>query len=193
MYFVGGHHYRCRPFIVLSGQPQDYHLITPCKFWIAHYEIDRIQNCTCRAPSSAVTYVMFNLKPFNGFGTRLCGQANEERSLYSCKLGSWYKRLVRHLSERWRRAGLLSPRLAGNMLPATQHYVFRGDVWNERRSFNPLPGKAATESPSNLENLWATYLWRHSVHYSRRWRMKDQLDVICYFISLIMRSTCFGH
>ena len=25
------------------------------------------------------------------------------------------------------------------------------------------------------------------------WRMKDQLDVTCYFISLIMRSTCFGH
>ena len=25
------------------------------------------------------------------------------------------------------------------------------------------------------------------------WQMKDQLDVTCYFISLIMRSTCFGH
>ena len=25
------------------------------------------------------------------------------------------------------------------------------------------------------------------------WWMKDQLDVTCYFISLIMRSTCFGH
>jgi hypothetical protein len=25
------------------------------------------------------------------------------------------------------------------------------------------------------------------------WRMKDQLDVTCYFISLLMCSTCFGH
>jgi len=25
------------------------------------------------------------------------------------------------------------------------------------------------------------------------WRMKDQLDVTCYFISLLMSSTCFGH
>ena len=25
------------------------------------------------------------------------------------------------------------------------------------------------------------------------WRMKDQLDDTCYFISLIMCSTCFGH
>ena len=25
------------------------------------------------------------------------------------------------------------------------------------------------------------------------WRMKNQLDVTCYFISLIMRWTCFGH
>jgi len=24
-------------------------------------------------------------------------------------------------------------------------------------------------------------------------RIKDQLDVICYFISLLMYSTCFGH
>ena len=27
----------------------------------------------------------------------------------------------------------------------------------------------------------------------RCWRMKDQLDVTCYFISLIMCSKCFGH
>ena len=26
-----------------------------------------------------------------------------------------------------------------------------------------------------------------------RWRMKDLLDVTCYFISLLMCSTCFGH
>ena len=25
------------------------------------------------------------------------------------------------------------------------------------------------------------------------WRIKDQLDVTCYFISLLMCSTCFGH
>ena len=25
------------------------------------------------------------------------------------------------------------------------------------------------------------------------WRMRDQLDVTCYFISLLMCSTCFGH
>ena len=28
---------------------------------------------------------------------------------------------------------------------------------------------------------------------SDSWRMKDQLDATFYFISLIMRSTCFGH
>ena len=32
-----------------------------------------------------------------------------------------------------------------------------------------------------------------TVHHCNSWRMKDQLDVTCYFISLIMRSTCFGH
>ena len=34
---------------------------------------------------------------------------------------------------------------------------------------------------------FAAEVWNHS------WRMKNQLDVTCYFISLIMRSTCFGH
>ena len=29
--------------------------------------------------------------------------------------------------------------------------------------------------------------------YPSSWRMKDQLDVACYFISLLMCSTCFGH
>ena len=32
-----------------------------------------------------------------------------------------------------------------------------------------------------------------TVHHYNGWRMKDQLDVTCYFISLIMCSTCFGH
>ena len=32
-----------------------------------------------------------------------------------------------------------------------------------------------------------------TVHHCNSWRMKNQLDVTCYFISLIMRSTCFGH
>ena len=31
------------------------------------------------------------------------------------------------------------------------------------------------------------------MHHCHSWRMKDQLDVTCYFISLVMRSTCFGH
>jgi len=30
-------------------------------------------------------------------------------------------------------------------------------------------------------------------HFQSSWRIKDQLDVTCYFISLLMYSTCFGH
>ena len=30
-------------------------------------------------------------------------------------------------------------------------------------------------------------------HTDCGWSMKDQLDVTCYFISLLMCSTCFGH
>ena len=32
-----------------------------------------------------------------------------------------------------------------------------------------------------------------TVHHCNSWRMKDQLDVTCYFISLLMCSACFGH
>jgi len=32
-----------------------------------------------------------------------------------------------------------------------------------------------------------------TVHHCDSWRTKDQLDVTCYFISLLMRPTCFGH
>ena len=32
-----------------------------------------------------------------------------------------------------------------------------------------------------------------TVHHCNSLGMKNQLDVTCYFISLIMRSTCFGH
>ena len=45
------------------------------------------------------------------------------------------------------------------------------------------------------------YLENHSkqayvywtVHHCNSWRIKDQLDVTCYFISLLMCSACFGH
>ena len=41
-----------------------------------------------------------------------------------------------------------------------------------------------------------TYIENSLIHETEliiSWWMKDQLDVTCYFISLIMRSTCFGH
>ena len=32
-----------------------------------------------------------------------------------------------------------------------------------------------------------------TVHHCDSWKIKDQHDVTCYFISLLMCSTCFGH
>ena len=32
-----------------------------------------------------------------------------------------------------------------------------------------------------------------TAHHCNSWRAKDQLDDTCYFISLILCSTCFGH
>ena len=43
------------------------------------------------------------------------------------------------------------------------------------------------EIPAAESNVYWT------VHHCNSWRMKDQLDITCYFISLVMCSTCFGH
>ena len=40
---------------------------------------------------------------------------------------------------------------------------------------------------------WTVFNVYWTVHHCNSWRMNDQLDVTCYFISLIMCSTCFGH
>jgi hypothetical protein len=39
------------------------------------------------------------------------------------------------------------------MLPAIQRYVARGDISNEKISFNPYSDKAEIERNSNFENL----------------------------------------
>ena len=52
----------------------------------------------------------------------------------------------------------------------------------------------AEETPTNARCIChceSNVYW--TVHHCNSWWMKDQLDVTCYFISLIMRSTCFGH
>ena len=40
--------------------------------------------------------------------------------------------------------------------------------------------------------LCESYVYR-TVHHCDSWRIKDQLDVTCYFISLLTCSTYFGH
>ena len=49
----------------------------------------------------------------------------------------------------------------------------------------------ATASHCQTDNLQFNVYW--TVHHCNSWRMKDQLDVTCYFISFLMCSTCFGH
>ena len=44
-----------------------------------------------------------------------------------------------------------------------------------------------TDKRTSVPNVYWT------VHHCNSWRMKDQLDVTCYFISFLMYSTCFGH
>ena len=43
------------------------------------------------------------------------------------------------------------------------------------------------------QRKWQQQLSSVSTNTCVCWGMKNQLDVTCYFISIIMRSTCFGH
>ena len=46
----------------------------------------------------------------------------------------------------------------------------------------------------HLQHVWKLHMWFFCLlNTVSSWRMKDQLDVTCYFISLVMCSTCFGH
>jgi hypothetical protein len=51
------------------------------------------------------------------------------------------------------RPGPLNPQLAGNILPASQSYVARGDILDEKNSL-ALSLKAEIERRSSFEKLW---------------------------------------
>ena len=51
------------------------------------------------------------------------------------------------------------------------------------------PSKVVNRKEMHLDE--SNVYW--TVHHCNSWRMKDQLDVTCYFIPLLMCSTCFGH
>ena len=48
------------------------------------------------------------------------------------------------------------------------------------------------DSPVCRWEYWPSNVY-WTVHHRNSWRTKDQLDVTCYFISLLMCSTYFGH
>jgi hypothetical protein len=52
------------------------------------------------------------------------------------------------------RSGPLNPKLAGNMLHATQCYVCCRKFYNEKTSYNPLGSKAKTEQWSSYPISW---------------------------------------
>ena len=60
-----------------------------------------------------------------------------------------------------------------------------------------LIARASDSRHAKVPNLKKTSTYQFSIsqhtNWRTAWRMKDQLDVTCYFISLLMCSTCFGH
>ena len=84
---------------------------------------------------------------------------------------------------------------SGKISQENPHFVWNPTViivitsvrhWNhrERDEFCVHPTSPTPQEESNV--YW-------TMHHCNSWRMKDQLDVTCYFISLLMCSTRFGH
>jgi len=56
------------------------------------------------------------------------------------------------------------------------------------------PSRINTHLKRSIKNtVRHKYINFFNSHYWNSWRIKYQLDVTCYFISLLMCSTCFGH
>ena len=109
----------------------------------------------------------------------------------------------------WRNKGLIIAKKKNNIgrcrrffFPSPKHPErLRGprclffECWGSFPGVN-RPGREVSHSPTTstavpqllyISNVYWT------VHHCNSWWMKDQLDVTCYFILLIMCSTCFGH
>ena len=75
------------------------------------------------------------------------------------------------------------------------YWTYITNFWNVTFCFSFTGGlKLSTLCKTLLKmNIWSVSNVYWTVHHCNSWRMKDQLDVTCYFISLIICSTCFGH
>jgi hypothetical protein len=47
---------------------------------------------------------------------------------------------------------------------AREEHAARGDIQNEKNSFDSFPGKAEIKCRSNSEDILAVYIWRHALH-----------------------------
>ena len=68
-----------------------------------------------------------------------------------------------------------------------QAFVIFKEIGSATNALRSMQGFPFYDKPMvSLSNVYWT------VHHCDSWRMKDQLDVTCYFISLLTCSTCFG-
>jgi len=97
---------------------------------------------------------------------------------------------------RWGRLqnGRTGAEAVASISPASRNVVqwLRGGMVNAGKSMNWYWTQLQWWLMWGLEMGQALLLLNPNMNETG-WRMKDQLDVTCYFISLIMCSTCFGH
>ena len=58
---------------------------------------------------------------------------------------------------------------------------------------NALLSIISTHTEFPFQQICSYFYVYWTMHRRNSWRTKDQLDVTCYFISLLMCSTCFRH
>ena len=119
----------------------------------------------------------------------------------------------RHLAQRWHFAAPCSAAtfcgtlLSGDILSSESRVVFKWTLllllcvsewkYTNKPKISKKLGSFFWLNPLNRSSyLMKQRVWHPNVywtaHHCNSWRMKDQLDVTCYFISLLMCSTFFG-
>ena len=80
------------------------------------------------------------------------------------------------------------------ILYSNNYFLLQADLFGGRNTYIVMKSFYSILSFHlwTSKNTYVFYVY-WTVHHCSSWRIKDQLDVTCYFISLLMCSTCFGH
>jgi hypothetical protein len=122
-------------FLIFLSTKSDY--FSPQHYGIGSYNWGKV--CLPRGADWIFKYISGSSSSFYWLWDRLL---SVHFGLHRCNNAAYVPSSV---------TALINLSLAGNIRPAKGCFVARGNVWNERASFNPFPGKAEIKAEIDLK------------------------------------------